>query len=247
MNLKKPTIQQIKSGYTEKSFKRGEQYYKQGNILSVKTNNDSINAYVLGTQKYDITISPYPGDTNYYCTCPYDYEGYCKHIVAVLLYASKHFDKMIREEIQRRAKRDDAFFGISAKRLKEFLRMMMDENEDLEIRFIDYFGKDDDDVSLRDYKSEINILYKMDTGTYGGMIEYGCEISFDKFIKLAKTRESKGDYFEAARIHQEISEAISDNMEMVDDSDGYYGDCFSDAINGMVSCMNLQILTHTEK
>jgi len=152
---------------------------------------------------------------------------------------------MIQEEIQRRAKRDDAFFEISAKQLKEFLRIEMDDDEDLEIRFMDYFGKDDD-VSLRDYKSEINLLYKMAAGTYG-MVEYGYEISFDKFIKSAKTKEAKGNYFEAARIHQELSEVISDNMEMVDDSDGYYGDCFSDAINDMVSCINLQVLTHAEK
>ncbi len=34
---------------------------------------------------------------------------------------------------------------------------------------------------------------------------------------------------------------------MVDDSDGYYGDCFVDAIHNMTSCINHQVPTHKQK
>ena len=36
-------------------------------------------------------------------------------------------------------------------------------------------------------------------------------------------------------------------MDSVDDSDGYYGDYFSDAILNMISCINLQTLTFQQK
>lgn len=36
-------------------------------------------------------------------------------------------------------------------------------------------------------------------------------------------------------------------MEMVDDSDGYYGKCFFDVINCMITSINCQTLTHEKK
>jgi hypothetical protein len=39
---------------------------------------------VYGTEEYEVTITDYPTtDPSAYCDCPYDYEGLCKHIVAV--------------------------------------------------------------------------------------------------------------------------------------------------------------------
>ncbi len=199
MNIQKLTIAQIKSGCIEKSFERGEKYYTQGNVISAKISNSTITAHVLGTQEYQVKISHRFGNIDYYCTCPYDFGGFCKHIVAVLLHAYDHFDVMIQNHIQQKEKRDDAFFGISGNQLKEFLKIEMEYDEDLEIRFIDYFGKDDN-PPIRDYKSEITLLYRKAAGQYN-MIEYRYKINFEKFIRASKTKEAKGDYPEVTRIY----------------------------------------------
>lgn len=214
-------------------YSRGVSYYKQGNIISAKINDSVLSARVFGTEEYQIRIECF---SNYYCTCPYDFGGYCKHVVAVLLYASEHFAEMMQKDKLYRVKLEKIFSTVSAKQVKEFLQMQIKQDETLQMQFLDYFGEDNDPIM--DYKSEIIALYK-NASFYQGMIEYGNKISFDGFIRTAKTKEAKKNYAEATRIYQELSEVIAENMEMTDDSDGYYGDCFCGAIYDMTSSIDL--------
>ena len=244
MSLTKPIIAQIRSLSTKQSFKRGKDYYKDKCILSADITHDIIRAQVYGTQKYNVRISTDFEELNCYCTCSYIFEGICKHAVAVLLHASENFEQMLQDEIKRKARIDKLFFDISTKRLKEFLKKEIECNGDLQIKFSDYFEKDY--MPSKDYKSEINSMYRNAAGEYG-IVQYGYEIDFEEFNKIAKSKEKKGDYVEAAQIYQDIAESISENMEYVDDSDGHYGECFSDALCEMSSCITLQTLTHQEK
>ena len=102
MQFNKPTIKQIKSESTKQSFKRGQDYYKDGNIISANLVHKSINALVSGTEQYQVSISAHGKEMNQYCTCPYSFEGICKHIVAVLLHTADHFEQMIQEEKKNR-------------------------------------------------------------------------------------------------------------------------------------------------
>lgn len=73
---------------TSNSFNRGEDYYQQGAVTNLVQRGNTIQAKVEGSE-----VAPYGvrlqfdsgGITSAYCTCPYDYEGWCKHIVAVAL------------------------------------------------------------------------------------------------------------------------------------------------------------------
>ena len=73
---------------TESSFQRGYSYYKQGAVLSVILRGNQLTAEVEGSQyepyRVRITLEA-DGIADAYCSCPYDWGGYCKHIVAVLL------------------------------------------------------------------------------------------------------------------------------------------------------------------
>jgi uncharacterized Zn finger protein len=72
---------------TEKSFERGSKYYDSGMVESVVQRGSRLYAEVLGSEEdsYHIGVALQEGDFYATCTCPYDWEGYCKHIVAVLL------------------------------------------------------------------------------------------------------------------------------------------------------------------
>ena len=72
---------------TEKSFERGKEYYYSGMVDSVVRRGNRLFAEVLGSEEnpYHIGIAFQEDDFNASCTCPYDWGGYCKHIVAVLL------------------------------------------------------------------------------------------------------------------------------------------------------------------
>ena len=72
---------------TEKSFARGEEYYDSGMVESVVQRGNSLFARVQGSEEdlYEVGLAFREGDFNATCTCPYDWGGYCKHVVAVLL------------------------------------------------------------------------------------------------------------------------------------------------------------------
>lgn len=73
---------------SEKSFERGEAYYQDGSVLEPVRQERELRAQCQGSD-YDpyqvsATLSK-SGIAETSCTCPYDYGGICKHIVALLL------------------------------------------------------------------------------------------------------------------------------------------------------------------
>jgi uncharacterized Zn finger protein len=82
----------IKKLVSNKIYQRGIYYYNLGRVLQyrinkVKPNNYEISARVSGTKKYkvnsEIRLRDNSIDINSSCNCPYDWEEFCKHEVAV--------------------------------------------------------------------------------------------------------------------------------------------------------------------
>ncbi|GAB4145758.1 MAG: hypothetical protein Fur0046_23470 [Cyanobacteria bacterium J069] len=78
----------IQQQATPQSFDRGEDYYLRGAVIDLVQRGQSLYAEVEGSE-----VTPYRvslafdagGVTDARCTCPYDYGGWCKHIVAAAL------------------------------------------------------------------------------------------------------------------------------------------------------------------
>jgi uncharacterized Zn finger protein len=78
----------IQRNATTKSFAKGESYYQADAVAALTQRGKSLHAEVEGTETipYRVTTQFDAGKiTAACCTCPYDLEGWCKHIVAVLL------------------------------------------------------------------------------------------------------------------------------------------------------------------
>src|SRR4030067_1459932 len=80
------------SGYVESKVQpRGYSYHRSGAVQIVDGNEEELQAFVIGTETYEVDLYR-DGDTLYVCcTCPY-FEGErvaCKHIWATLLSAEK--------------------------------------------------------------------------------------------------------------------------------------------------------------
>ncbi|WP_008311925.1 SWIM zinc finger domain-containing protein [Leptolyngbya sp. PCC 6406] len=73
--------------YTEPQvFARGENYYQSGAVERLVQRGQTLEAMVLGSDPYRVQIDlNAEGITAAACTCPYDWGGWCKHIVATLL------------------------------------------------------------------------------------------------------------------------------------------------------------------
>jgi len=79
------TQDDIRARCTEASFERGRSYYTGGAIRQRIRLDDGIETRVAGTHTYHVTVREAPGRLVAFCTCPYDWGGDCKHIVATLL------------------------------------------------------------------------------------------------------------------------------------------------------------------
>jgi uncharacterized Zn finger protein len=80
-----------------KSFERGRDYYQSGAVFGLTQRGDSLYGEVEGSE-----LEPYrvqlefddDGLTSTHCTCPYSFEGWCKHIVASLLFCLHQADEI---------------------------------------------------------------------------------------------------------------------------------------------------------
>ncbi|MBH8563924.1 SWIM zinc finger domain-containing protein [Nostoc sp. CENA67] len=72
-----------------KSFQRGEAYYKAGAVHAVTQRNNQFQAEVAGHEAKPYRVSLVFDDqglTSANCTCAYNFDGWCKHIVATILF-----------------------------------------------------------------------------------------------------------------------------------------------------------------
>jgi uncharacterized Zn finger protein len=78
----------IKRNTISESFSRGKEYYRQGAVSSLVVRGQTLIAEVEGSELYDVQIE-FNANTilEAECSCPYDWGGWCKHIVAALLKA----------------------------------------------------------------------------------------------------------------------------------------------------------------
>ena len=92
----------IRAGATDKSFQRGRELYRSGAISNAAIQGQSLSGGCLGNESpfYKVRVELDGGGIrSATCTCLYDFGGYCKHIIALLLaYAHKPKQFVIRQE-----------------------------------------------------------------------------------------------------------------------------------------------------
>jgi uncharacterized Zn finger protein len=86
--LPRMTEADVRGLASEKSFERGRSYYKDGTILDPVCQGMELRAYCEGSEDepYHLSVTLARGGVeDASCTCPYDWGGICKHLVALLL------------------------------------------------------------------------------------------------------------------------------------------------------------------
>jgi len=87
----------IRTLATMKSFNRGQEYYDAELVISLHKRGGTLMAQVEGNsyEPYEVTVTFNKDEfVEAHCTCPYDWGGYCKHVVAVLLAYYHHQDEI---------------------------------------------------------------------------------------------------------------------------------------------------------
>ena len=99
MPLPNLTIANLKRYATAHSFSRGESYFQLGAVTDITLRQQTLRAEVEGNEvePYQVTVTfDKGGVTNTRCSCPYSFEGWCKHTVATLLVCI-HQPETVRE------------------------------------------------------------------------------------------------------------------------------------------------------
>ena len=229
----RPTRTGIRQACTPATYDKGLSYYVAGRIQSAYIKGNVLQAVVAGSSRYrvevrDAGLEGLVGD----CTCPYSskHYGICKHVVAVLMHLMDHMEEMLVEEDTREATINYMIGKIPTRDALDFLATVMVDDEDTRQRFIKQFGLEN--VRLqRDYRAEIDRMYQ-DAAEADGKVY--SNLDFEGYFTNARESQRSGELDSAARMFRDMSEIISERMVMVDDSDGYYTDCFIEALANMV-------------
>jgi uncharacterized Zn finger protein len=101
------------------SYRRGQGYYRQGAVASLTLRGQELRAKVAGSQfaPYGVrVIFDEAGIIDATCSCPYEWGGPCKHIVAALL-AYAHEPESVRELPEL----EEALCGLGKEELKDLV------------------------------------------------------------------------------------------------------------------------------
>lgn len=229
-------LDKIKELCTTASFERGQRYLEEGRVKIREVSPSNVTAVVAGTSNYRVEVNfEDKKGVSATCTCPYDWEGYCKHIIATLLAVEEdkeEIESMAKMSSEKQQSTEALLKKTEPEALRSFLRHEMERLPELRDRFIACFSKGGIGKSLDEYKNEVDLLY--DLVEDHGFVPYSEEIDFKPLQELAGIYIHKGDFLEAAKIYQALFEIIAEKMDEVDDSDGFYGGEFSDNLNSFV-------------
>jgi hypothetical protein len=121
---------------TEMSYARGEEYADYGAVRNLVLEGETYRAHVYGTHRYIVRVWDESGDIGSSCTCPYDWGGVCKHIVAVMLsvleqqergQAVKAVDQPVTLDAGTALQVDELLAALSHEQLQAFIRLQVDE------------------------------------------------------------------------------------------------------------------------
>ncbi len=114
---------------TSQSFARGQSYYRNGAVSDLTLRGNQLTARVAGSDyepyRVNVTLSQDGRIASASCTCPYDWSGYCKHIVAVLL-AARH-----EGEIEVRPALETLLADLTADQLRRLVLILATEQPGL--------------------------------------------------------------------------------------------------------------------
>lgn len=231
------------------SYAKGYDYFKSGAVRKVWIENGSYKADVQGSELYTVTVSEVGGRIAADCTCPYDWGGVCKHIVAAMLHivetgkAGEHQDKMtgVKELLE----------TVEPYRLKKFLLDVLGGNEKLLEDFrIFAAGTKETGITSDRYKEEILSEFDgLDEKTYYYDHEYDryedpvSEI-ITEFTDTASKYAKQGNIGEAVKTYQGICDACCETITE-DRLDDFSDDMYYHAKESLQSIAGL-LSTHEE-
>lgn len=213
------------------SFARGAGYYNAGAVLEARRIGNELSAYCRGSRgaSYRLSVQLGPGGVvAAHCTCPYDWGGICKHIVALLL-AWVHSP----EEFQETATADERLAGKSKEELITLVQEMLKRDPELE-RLLDLPLQPDPDSphNLDAFRRQIDFLLERE-------FPDPQELAFE-LAAMAETADrfaAKGNWNAAGALYHLILREIVPSYDRLYDEYGEIAGVLGECAAGLGSCL----------
>jgi uncharacterized Zn finger protein len=227
----------IRAGASEKVFARGQELFRRGAVSHTAIRGNTLSGECEGNESpfYRVRVELDEGGVrSASCTCPYDFGGYCKHVVALLLaYAYKPDRFAVRQDPA------ELLSGLSREQLLALLTKLLRELPDLSdwieaaLAAPSVAGRRqastakrkkevDAEVYRRRVRSVMHGLDHMrDSEAYwhvGGLVEGLRDVE-----RSAREFLDAGDAESALRILLTLLEESGDGFDYIDDSNGELG------------------------
>ena len=142
--MKKETlfdIEDLEMLASERSYERGEEYFISGVVKNVKRVENHFEAKVLGSSVYHTTLDIDDDELDFDCTCPYNYEGICKHCVALgLAILDNNYTEVneIQTGLTKHSpqKFEECYSETDTQQKLSFLKQLLDKDTDLQSQFV---------------------------------------------------------------------------------------------------------------
>lgn len=239
------------------SYDKGKEYFEDGCVEKIWKEKDEYKAIVKGSHPYQISLKFEDEELIYSCSCPFELDGACKHVVAaVLAFASDK--KIASHPPQKKPDKNDLavkelLAKTTASRQQLFLEKILKKQplliDDLKV-FLQ--GVKQTPVTISDYKTQFRErLDQMDLRELQQMwlqegedyyedqyYEFSSESLgdvVDEFISTGEKYQENQNYGEALKIYQAIFEALSEKQNTIPDAVADLSDWFGEEMDKVIT------------
>lgn len=153
------------------SYERGRDYYVEGAVRKISRRAAIYEARVRGSAWYDLTINLSGTAPHGYCSCPYSYGGWCKHLVALGMAIIDRADEPQEEDLIEIMVADEeipdfwntVYATASSEQKERFLQELLTKNELFRLDFARFTRERQAD---KERTPDANLLTDISAGVY---------------------------------------------------------------------------------
>ena len=238
------TLEAIRNRATAQSFARGENYYHNGRIFDMVRRGNELEGRCEGSEYIPyhirVTLDKAGHIDTAFCTCPYDWGGDCKHIVALLL-AYLHEPESFEERQPVR----DTLLERSKEQLVLLIRQMIARHPDLQAlidRPVPGQQPDSQPVDTEPFRREL----RRAVSTFREWGDHTAEQTVYSVANAARQFEAVGDWRSACAIYRAIiEESLRDDHYPVDDEGEFIG-ALNTVLERLAACLERDEIAQDE-
>lgn len=221
---------------SSQSFTRGRSYFRNGMIQhTVRRGNMLIGSCAGssgGLYRIEVELNDQEELVSAMCSCPYDWGGICKHVVALVLTFIHEPERFTVQQATA-----DSLMERSKEELVALIREMIAREPDLETLLDQPMPGGEtppEPADLDAFRTELQSALTY----YGGWGERTAEQTVYSVARAAERFAAAGDWATAADIYAVIFEETLSEDSLMHDDEGEFSLALSSAVEGMADCLS---------